>query len=319
MILSPYYRAEEPALTENTALTVVPRPSAARVWWLASRPATLAASVSPVLVATAIGYHLHAHRPWETIGALVVAVAMQIGVNFSNDYSDFRNGADTEARVGPLRAASSGVIPPRQVQIAGFAAFALAAAAGVAISLTTDWRLLIVGVLAVAAGYFYTGGPRPYGYLGLGELFVFLFFGLFATVGTVYVTTLQLPLSAWLLGGSCGFLASAVLSINNLRDIETDRVAGKHTLAVRLGRRATIGMVAGFYGAALLLCVLAARFGGLPALSVIALAVAPFAVAMMTTLGSLSARTLVGALKRAAELEVWFALLFTFGVVFGTP
>ncbi len=317
MIPSPYYRAEEPDLSENSALTVVPRPSAARVWWLASRPATLAASVSPVLVATAIAYHLHAHRPWETIGALVVAVAMQIGVNFSNDYSDFRKGADTETRVGPLRAASSGVVPPRLVQIAGLGAFGVAGAVGVALSLTTDWRLLIAGAVAVAAGYLYTGGPRPYGYLGLGEVFVFLFFGLFATVGTVYVVTLRLPPAAWLLGGSCGFLASAVLSINNLRDIETDRAAGKRTLAVRLGRKATIGMVAGFYGAALLLCVLAARFGGLPALSVIALAVAPFAVAMVSTLGSLSARTLVAALKRAAELEVWFALLFTFGVVFG--
>ena len=304
-------------MSENTALTVVPKPGAARVWWLASRPSTLAASVSPVLVATAIGYHLQAHRPWATLGAVVVAIAMQIGVNFSNDYSDFKKGADTAARVGPLRAASSGVVPPRQVQIAGFVAFGVAAAVGIALSLTTDWRLLIAGALAVAAGYFYTGGPRPYGYLGLGEAFVFLFFGLFATMGTVYVETLRLPLAAWLLGGACGFLASAVLSINNLRDIESDRTAGKRTLSVLLGRKATVGMVAGFYGAALLLCVLGARFGRLPDLSVLALGVAPFAVAMLTTLDTLSARRLVGALKRAAELEVWFALLFAFGVVFG--
>ncbi len=295
----------------------MPPPGAARVWWLASRPSTLAASVSPVLVATAIGYHLHAHRPWATLGAAVVAIAMQIGVNFSNDYSDFKKGADTQARVGPLRASASGTVPPRQVEIAGFVAFGVAAAAGVALSLTTDWRLLIAGALAVAAGYFYTGGPRPYGYLGLGEAFVFLFFGLVATVGTVYVETLRLPLSAWLLGGACGFLASAVLSINNLRDIESDRAAGKRTLSVLLGRRATVGMVTAFYGAALLLCVLGARFGGLPGLSVLALAVAPFAVAMVTKLESGSAGTLVGALKRSAELEVWFALLFTAGVVFG--
>lgn len=295
----------------------MPRPGAARVWWSASRPSTLAASVSPVLVATAIGYHLHAHRPWATLGAVVVAIAMQVGVNFSNDYSDFKKGADTAARVGPLRAASSGVVPPRQVQVAGFVAFGVAAAVGVALSVTTDWRLLIAGALAVAAGYFYTGGPRPYGYLGLGEVFVFLFFGLLATAGTVYVETLRLPLAAWLLGGACGFLASAVLSINNLRDIESDRLAGKRTLSVLLGRRATVGMVAGFYGGALLLSVLGARFGGLPALSVLALGVAPFAVAMLTTLDSRSARTLVAALRRAAELEVWFALLFTLGVVIG--
>lgn len=304
-------------MSENTAATDAPRPGPARVWWQASRPATLAASVSPVLVATAIGYHLHAHRPWETIGALVVAIAMQIGVNFANDYSDFRKGADTPARVGPLRAASSGVVPPRQVQAAGFVAFGVAAAAGLAISLTTDWRLLVVGVLAVAAGYLYTGGPRPYGYLGLGEVFVFLFFGLFATVGTVYVETLRLPLAAWLLGAACGLLASAILSINNLRDLDTDRVAGKRTLAVRLGRSATVRMVAGFYGMALVLVLLGARFGGLPDLSALALGIAPFAAAMLLTLGSLSAQVLVAALKRAAELEVWFALLFTFGVVFG--
>lgn len=308
---------KEPDLSDNTSRTAASRPSAARVWWLASRPATLAASVAPVLVATTIGYHLHAHRPWATLGAVVVAIAMQVGVNFSNDYSDFRKGADTPSRVGPLRAASSGLVPPRQVQAAGFVAFGVAGAVGLALSLTTDWRLLVVGVLAVAAGYFYTGGPRPYGYLGLGEAFVFVFFGLFATVGTVYVETLRLPLAAWLLGGACGFLASAVLSINNLRDIETDRTAGKRTLSVLLGRRPTIVMVAAFYGAAFLLCVLGARFGGLPDLSVLGLGVAPFAIAMVATLDSPSARTLVAALKRSAELEVWFGLLFAFGVVFG--
>ncbi|MGH7922525.1 MAG: 1,4-dihydroxy-2-naphthoate octaprenyltransferase, partial [Candidatus Dormibacteraceae bacterium] len=166
-------------------------------------------------------------------------------------------------------------------------------------------------------GYFYTGGPRPYGYLGLGEVFVFCFFGLFATVGTVFVETRELPLAAWLLGGACGFLACAVLSINNLRDIETDRAAGKLTLSVRLGRRATIGMVTVFYGAALLLLILGARYGGLPDLSVLALVVAPFVAALLGTLGAHDGLRLIGALRRSAEIEVWFALLFTLGVVIG--
>jgi 1,4-dihydroxy-2-naphthoate octaprenyltransferase len=273
--------------------------------------------VSPVLVGTAIAYHEGAHRPLATLGALVVAIAMQVGVNFANDYADFKKGADTPARIGPLRAASSGVVPPRQVQIAAFAAFGVAGVAGLALSLTTDWRLLVVGVLAVLAAYFYTGGPKPYGYLGLGEVFVFAFFGLFATVGTTYVETLHLPLAAWLLGSATGFLACAVLAVNNLRDIDTDRSVGKMTLTVRIGRSATRWLVVALYVAALVLVVLASRFAGVPALTVVAIAIAPFALAMVGQLTSREGPVLVAALKRSAELELWFALLWTAGVVFG--
>ena len=208
---------------------------------------------------------------------------------------------------------------PRLVQLAGFGAFAVAGAVGVALSLATDWRLVIVGAAAVLAAYFYTAGPKPYGYVGLGEVFVFCFFGLFATVGTTYVETLQAPPAAWLLGGATGFLASAVLAINNLRDVDTDRVAGKMTLAVRIGRRATRRIVAGFYAAALVLAVLASRFAGLPPLSVLVVAVAPFVVAMLEHLASSEGPILIAALKRSAELELWFALLFTAGVVVGVP
>src|ERR1700730_10694490 len=212
-------------------VSLKPPPSRARVGWLATRPATLAASVSPVLAGTAIAVHDHAVRTLPGLGALVVAIAMQIGVNFANDYSDYVRGADRR-RVGPLRAASSGVVPPEHVKRAAIRAFAVPAAAGVPISLATDWRLLVVGALAVAAGWLYTGGPRPYGYIGLGELFVFVFFGLFATLGTEYVQELRIAPLALLAGCATGFLACAILVLNNLRDVETDAVAGKRTLAV---------------------------------------------------------------------------------------
>src|SRR5256885_14185330 len=151
--------------------------SPAGVWGPATRPATLAASVAPVLAGTAIAVHEGGLRWWAGIAALAVAVGMQVGVNLANDYSDHVRGADRQ-RVGPLRAASSGVIDPARVRWAAIAAFGVAAAAGVAVSLAVDWRLLLVGAACLLAGWLYTGGPRPYGYLGLGEVFVFVFFGL---------------------------------------------------------------------------------------------------------------------------------------------
>ena len=177
-----------------------------RVWWSAVRPATLAASVAPVLAGTAVAIHEGGARWGAGIAALIVALAMQLGVNFANDYSDHVRGADA-ARVGPVRAASSGIVSPRQVRWAAIAAFSVAAIAGVALSLAVDWRLLLVGAACLLAGWLYTGGPRPYGYLGLGEVFVFVFFGLVATVGTAYVETGRVTTLAVLMG--CGACAGA--------------------------------------------------------------------------------------------------------------
>src|SRR5256886_3620389 len=207
--------------------------TARAVWWSAVRPATLAASVAPVLAGTAIAIHQGSIRPVAGLGALVVAVCIQLGVNFANDYSDHRRGADSPARVGPLRAASSGVVPPAQVRSAAIGAFGAAALVGVVLSLATDWRLLLVGAASLLAGWLYTGGPRPYGYLGLGELFVFVFFGLVATIGTVYVQELRVTPLAVLAGCGIGFMATAIPILNNLRDIETDPAPGKRTPATR--------------------------------------------------------------------------------------
>jgi 1,4-dihydroxy-2-naphthoate octaprenyltransferase len=288
--------------------------SQGRVWLLAARPATLAASVSPVVAGAAVALHDHAFRAPLTLGALLVAVAMQVGVNYANDYSDHVRGADRR-RVGPIRAASSGLVPPDQVRLAAIGAFTIAAGAGLAVSLATDWRLLILGALAVAAGWLYTGGPRPYGYLGLGELFVFVFFGLFAAAGTTYVNELRVPPAAWTAGVATGCLACAILAINNLRDIATDAAAGKRTLAVRIGRSWTRRLIAVLFAVALLAPLAAALGGWVPRLAALPVILVTMVVPVARSTASTEPPELVGALKRAALIEVWWALLWTLGLL----
>ena len=290
-----------------------PRPAA--VWWLAARPATLAASVSPVLAGTAVAVHDHQVRALPGLGALVVAIAMQIGVNYANDYADFVRGADSPRRVGPLRAAASGVVRPGHVRLAAIAAFGLAAVVGLAISLTTDWRLVLLGALAVVAGWLYTGGPRPYGYLGLGEVFVFCFFGLFATAGTVYVNELRVPPAAWAAGCATGALACAILAINNLRDITTDARVNKRTLAVRIGRGPTRAMVGAYFAAALIAPFAASAAGWAPRFAVLPVLTLSMMVGVFRATASAEPPVLIGALKRTAVIEVWWALLWTLGML----
>ncbi len=289
--------------------------SPARVWWLAARPATLAASISPVLAGTAAAVHDGRPRLVPGLLAIVVGLAMQVGVNYANDYSDFKRGADTPRRRGPVRAAASGAVRPEHVKLAAFAAFGTAAVAGLVLSFLTDWRLLAAGAVAVAAGWLYTGGPRPYGYLGLGEVFVFVFFGLMATLGTTYVEVGRLTgLAA---GGalSMGCLACAILVLNNLRDIETDREAGKRTLAVRLGRTGTRRLLLALLAAAFLAPVATLALGRARWPVLLPLALIALAVPVYRMSASGDAPTLVSALKRCAELEVWFALVWTLGVL----
>jgi 1,4-dihydroxy-2-naphthoate polyprenyltransferase len=287
-----------------------------RVWWLAIRPATLAASVAPVLAGTAVAVHEGGVRPWAGIAALVIALAMQIGVNLANDYSDFVRGADTPQRIGPLRAAASGVIAPGHIKWAAIASFGVAGAIGLMLSLATDWRLLFVGAACLLAGWLYTGGPRPYGYLGLGELFVFVFFGLVATVGTAYVEELRVSPLAILAGCGIGFMATAILILNNLRDIETDTAAGKRTLATRIGRGPTLVL--------LLLVVIAAftvplaiMFSRLASVTIMAMhfGIPIASVPVRTAFATRSAPALVRALKRMAAAELAYALLMTLGLL----
>jgi 1,4-dihydroxy-2-naphthoate polyprenyltransferase len=287
-----------------------------RVWWSAVRPATLAASVAPVLAGTAVAIHEGGVRPAAGFGALAVALAMQVGVNFANDYSDFVRGADTPRRVGPVRAASSGVVAPEQVRWAALAAFGVAGAAGLALSLATDWRLLIVGAACLLAGWLYTGGPRPYGYLGLGELFVFIFFGLVATMGTVYVEALHVTPLAALAGCGIGFLATAILVLNNLRDIDTDAAAGKRTLATRIGRDRTLILLVLIVGAAFMVPILMFVLGFAGATVALVLFAIPIAaMPVRTAFASRSGPPLVAALKRMAAAEIAYALLLTAGLL----
>jgi 1,4-dihydroxy-2-naphthoate octaprenyltransferase len=203
-------------------------------WIEGARPRTLPAAIAPVVTGSAIALHREAFVWWKALLALLVALALQVGVNYANDYSDGVKGTDA-GRVGPLRLVGSGVAAPAKVKTAAFVAFAVAAGAGLALALTSAWWLVLVGALAILAAWFYTGGAAPYGYHGLGEVSVFVFFGLVAVVGTTFVQTGDVRWAEVWAGCGIGSLACALLVANNLRDIPTDEVAGKRTLAVRLG------------------------------------------------------------------------------------
>jgi 1,4-dihydroxy-2-naphthoate octaprenyltransferase len=207
-------------------------------WVAGARPRTLPAAISPVLAGTAVAGYDGGAVWWKALLALVVSLALQVGVNYANDYSDGIRGTDAE-RVGPMRLVGSGRATPAAVRRAAFTAFGVAAAAGLVLAATTAWWLVAVGALCVVAAWFYTGGSRPYGYLGLGEVMVFCFFGLVAVTGTAYVQTETWRLPAVYAAVGIGAIACAILVANNLRDIPTDRASGKLTLAVRLGDERT--------------------------------------------------------------------------------
>jgi 1,4-dihydroxy-2-naphthoate octaprenyltransferase len=219
-------------------------PSGVRIWLMAARIRTLPAAIAPVLVGTALAGWQHIFHPLRFVAALVGAIFIQVGTNLSNDYSDARRGADAEDRLGPVRVTAGGLVPPRQVLIATYASFGVAVLAGVYLVVVAGWQLLLVGAASILAGVLYTGGPKPYGYEGLGELFVFLFFGIVAVAGSYFVQVKHLDWKAFALAVPVGLLASGILVVNNFRDIDSDRRAGKRTLAVRLGRARTRTMFA---------------------------------------------------------------------------
>ena len=207
-----------------------------RIWLMAARPRTLPAAIAPVLVGTALGVTEVDLRIGGFVAALLGAIFIQVGTNLSNDYSDARRGADTEERLGPVRVTAGGLVPPRQVLVATYVSFGLAVACGAYLVYLAGPILLAIGAASILAGVLYTGGPRPYGYEGLGEVFVFLFFGIVAVTGSYFVQTMHLIWEAFVLAVPVGLLAAAILLVNNIRDVDTDRRAGKRTLAVRLGR-----------------------------------------------------------------------------------
>ena len=303
-------------MTASASIASHGRPSRGRVWLLAARPATLPVSISPVLVGASVAAHDHRVRIAAALLALVVALALQVGVNYGNDYSDFKRGADTPARIGPVRAAASGLIPPRHVLYAALASFGVAAAAGFAVALIAAPWLIAVGAACIAAAWFYTGGPRPYGYAGFGELFVFVFFGLVATCGTTFVNEGRVTLLAVLGGVAMGCFAVAVLLLNNIRDVDTDAAANKRTLAVRIGRpRARRALIAAF-AIAYAMPVVAVLTGRVAALALVTLATAPLAVVPLRNSAQRAGPALIRALVTTVRTMSVFAIAWALSLVF---
>jgi 1,4-dihydroxy-2-naphthoate octaprenyltransferase len=288
---------------------------AVKHWIAGARPRTLPAAVVPVVVGTACARFEATIIWWRVAAALVVALALQVGTNYANDYSDGVRGAD-ERRVGPVRLVASGLATPADVQRAALVSFGVAALAGLALTIAVGPQLLLVGAASIAAGWFYTGGPKPYGYYGFGELFVFVFFGLVATAGTTYVLAEQLTGLSLVAGTAVGFLACALLVVNNLRDIPTDAAAGKRTLAVRLGdwgtRRLYVALVVGAFVVAVLAAL--SRPWALITLAAIPLAVPPVRAVREQAIGS----ELVPVLGATGRLQLGFGLVFALGLAVGT-
>ena len=286
------------------------RPRGAGVWLLGARPRTLVAAVVPVALGAASVGRSGVNVP-RTLLALVVGVALQIGVNYANDYFDGVRGVDTQARLGPPRLVASGLAEPQAVAAAAIIAVAIAAAAGVALAALTSPWLLLAGVVAVLALAMYSGGPRPYAGLGLGELAVFVFFGIVATCGTAYVQELRIPASAWWLAVSAGLLATALLMANNLRDIPTDSATGKRTLAVRLGDPGSRTLLIATVVVATLLPAVGVAFGVLPRLALLSLLAAPLAVPPLRAVRRARGRELLAVLLGVSRLYAVFGLLLT--------
>lgn len=305
-----------------------------RVWLLASRPATLGAAVVPVIVGggLALGEDGEAasvrvlaerdiggvFRLDVFVVTLIAAVAIQIAANLANDASDARRGADTEDRIGPPRVVAEGMLSPRQVWTGVWILFVVAAACGIYLAAVAGWVIIAIGVVSIAATLGYVGGPRPYGYMGLGELFVFVFFGVVATVGSRFVHDSTAPQAAWLLAIPVGFLVTAILVVNNIRDIETDRKAGKRTLAVILGRgRTRLLYDTLVYGAFVVIAIFAA-LGTTPRWTALALVMAPLAVPLSRIVrSSTEGPPLIAALTGTGRLHLLVGVLVGFGSAIG--
>lgn len=286
-----------------------------RAWVVAARPPTLLAAVAPVLVGGGLAVGDGVFR-WDAfVATLVAAVLINMAANFANDASDAHRGADTADRIGPPRAVATGMLTARQVWAGTAVVVAIAAALGIYLAVISTWVIVAVGAVSILAMLGYTGGPWPYGYRGLGELFVFVFFGLVAVVGSRYVHDATVTDQAWLLAVPVGFLVTAILVANNVRDIETDRSAGKRTLAVRMGRGATRALYGVLVLGAFALIAVYAAIGSVTPWSLIALAALPLALPPVRTVATrVDGPSLVGALKATARLHALVGLLLAIGL-----
>jgi 1,4-dihydroxy-2-naphthoate polyprenyltransferase len=286
-----------------------------RAWIIASRPRTLPAAIAPVIVGTAVAIHDAAFQPLAALAALFAALMIQIGSNFANDMGDFHRGTDRVGRVGPTRVTTAGLLTPGQVKAGMVVVFGLAALAGLDLIAVGGWPILLVGVASILAAVAYTIGPLPFGYYGLGDLAVFVFFGLIAVVGTYYVQALKVAPLAILAAVPMGCLIAGILVVNNLRDADTDRAAGKRTLAVLLGRRgARIEYIA------LIVVAYAIPFAlwlglDLHPIVLLPLLTLPLAIRLIRTVTVVLGPPLNRALAGTAQLAVWYAIAFAMGLV----
>jgi 1,4-dihydroxy-2-naphthoate octaprenyltransferase len=288
--------------------------SAARIWIMAARLRTLPAAVAPVLVGTSLAIRDDHFDGFAFAFALLGALFIQVGTNLSNDYSDARRGADTEDRLGPVRVTAGGLVPPKQVLTATYVSFGLAVLCGIYLIAVAGPVLIAIGALSIVAGVLYTGGPRPYGYEGLGEVFVFLFFGIVAVSGSFYVQIQKLPWQVFVLAVPVGLIASAILVVNNVRDIDTDRRAGKRTLAVRLGRERTRVLYGAMLATAYLVLIVLAL--GLTAWVLLPWLSVPLALRLRAVVRRRSdGPSLNGALGGTGMLQLVFCLLLSAGVL----
>ena len=284
-------------------------------WWLGSRPRTLPASIVPVAIGAGCAVGLGQVSWWRVVPALIVSLALQVAVNYANDYSDGVKGTD-ENRVGPVRLVGSGLATPREVKSAAIVAFAVAAVAGLVLALATTLWLIPVGVACIAAGWFYTGGPSPYGYAGLGEIFVFTFFGLLATAGTTFVLSENVTGLSLLAGATTGCLACALLVVNNLRDIPTDTLSGKRTLAVRIGDARTRNLYTSLAIGALGGVVVCAAIRQSALIGVVGFV---FAVGPIRSIRSgATGQALIAVLGMTGRLQLWVGSLLALGLAVGS-
>lgn len=315
-------------------------PKGLKLWLAGARPRTLPAAVVPVLVGTACaaggpptdsGWFTYASNAdfatgplkgiilWRMVAAMVVALAIQVGTNYANDYSDGVRGTDSADRVGPLRLVGSRLVEPSAVKKAAFAAFGVAGLAGLALAAAVGWWLILVGLVCFAAGWFYTGGPRPYGYAGLGEVFVFVFFGIVATVGSAYVQSERfawLPLTASV---AVGCLATALLVVNNLRDIPSDTASGKRTLAVKLGEKKTRILYVVLMALPYVVLPLVAGLGGRILAAMAFLAIIPAQQPVLKVLQGTRGVGLIPVLGATARVQLIFGLLLSAGLYLSAP
>jgi 1,4-dihydroxy-2-naphthoate octaprenyltransferase len=300
----------------NAHVSAAPSPTFG-AWVMASRPKTLTAALAPVMVGTAVAFGLHVGRALPALAALVGAMLIQIGTNLTNDYYDFKKGADTAERVGPQRVTQSGLIAPATVLRAATGCFGLAVLVGVYLVAIGGWPIVVIGLASVASGDAYTGGPFPLGYNGLGDLFVFVFFGFVAVAGTFYVQALTLAPAVWPAAVSVGAIGTAILVVNNLRDVQTDAKAGKRTLAVRLGPTAArveyVLLLALAYACPVTMSALhlASAWVLLPLLSL------PVAVSPLRRVLTENGGALNPALGGTARIQLVFGVLFAAGLLGG--